>query len=457
MMDDVYSQAVTLNQSFWSEADIDTRFKAGDQTLWNDIYGNLPAFRRKQFNFNRIRRVCNMITGYQRKHRKSLVGVPINNDDDQTATQLTKALMWSMRNANADDVISRCIDSGTITTGISLANVWLDTVSDPYYPDIKVDHVSYNEFLIDPYFKKLDLSDCNFVWRRKWMSKNALKGIFPGREDEIDEMHPRGNRDGKFQFMAEAYNYAMLNLLSYDEYWYRDFREATFVTDTQSGMAFEWEDVEDKLDEQLMRYPTARKIKKQIPTVKVAMLIDGKVFYHGSNPLQIDRYPFIPFIGYYEPELPYMAYRCQGVVRGLRDAQYLYNRRKVIELDIIESQINSGYKYKPDSLVNPKDIFMEGQGRGLALKQGADMGDVEKIMPPDVPPSLIQLSEILGREIQEISGVSDELLGMAEDDKAGILSMLRQGAGLTTLQILFDNMDFSQKLLLIVTGKHREA
>jgi len=45
----------------------------------------------------------------------------------------------------------------------------------------------------------------------------------------------------------------------------------------------------------------------------------------------------------------------------------------------------------------------------------------------------------------EISGVNEELLGSAEDDKAGILSMLRQGAGLTTLQILFDHLDSALK------------
>jgi len=60
---------------------------------------------------------------------------------------------------------------------------------------------------------------------------------------------------------------------------------------------------------------------------------------------------------------------------------------------------------------------------------------------------MIQLSELLAREVQEISGVNEELLGSATDDKAGVLSMLRQGAGLTTLQILFDQLDYSQKLL----------
>lgn len=114
---------------------------------------------------------------------------------------------------------------------------------------------------------------------------------------------------------------------------------------------------------------------------------------------------------------------------------------------MLESQITSGFKYKENALVNPKDVFLAGQGRGLALKAEAQMTDVEQILPPQIPPSMIQLSELLGQEISQISGVNEELLGSADDDKAGILSRLRQGAGLTTLQILFDQLDQSQKLL----------
>ena len=38
-------------------------------------------------------------------------------------------------------------------------------------------------------------------------------------------------------------------------------------------------------------------------------------------------------------------------------------------------------------------------------------------------------------------------LDLPVDEKAGILAMLRQGVGLTTLQRLFDQLDRSQKLL----------
>ena len=90
MMDNTYAKYITINQSFWSEADIDHRFCAGDQTLWNDIYGNLPAFRRRQFNFNRLRRVINMISGYQRQHRKSTSCIPVESAAQKTADQFTK-------------------------------------------------------------------------------------------------------------------------------------------------------------------------------------------------------------------------------------------------------------------------------------------------------------------------------------------------------------------------------
>lgn len=444
-MDETYQHSVTIQQSFWSEADIDSRFRAGDQTLWEDIYGNLPAFRKRQFQFNRIRRICNMITGHQRRHRKSTMYAARENGSEQTAAQFTKLSYWWMDSANIYETISSAFDC-TITTGMSLLSFWADYRSDPISGDPKVNNLSYNEFLIDPYFKKHDLSDCNYVWTRKFLSKVEAKTLYPEQASLIDSIQPKANTDGKFQFLPESYNYGMQNLLYYDEYWYRDYRKQILLVDTRTGETTEWKGDKENLTEYLKKFKNVvTTVEQTIPTVKLATVVEGHVLYNGENPLGIDNYPFVPVLGYYDPQIPYFPWRIQGVVRGLRDAQYLYNRRRVIELDILESQINSGWKVKEDALVNPKDALLSGQGRLLTLKQEAQMSDVEKIQPAQVPPSMIQLSELLGKEVQEISGVNEELLGSADDDKAGILSMLRQGAGLTTLQILFDQLDQAQK------------
>jgi hypothetical protein len=391
-----------------------------------------------------------MISGYQRRNRKSTIVTPIENGDAETADQFTKVMMHIDRTEGVLETISSSFH-GSLVTGMNLLYVWNDLRSDPVSGNIKVDNCSYNSFLIDPYFRKMDLSDCRGILRRQFMNKRQIISILPQYADEILALmtHDSGSgRDGKFQFMPESYSWSVNNLLTYDEFWYQDFREQRVLVDSETGESMEWTGKdEEALKMYLQMYPQVTVVKQDIPTVRLAIVVENKVFYHGPNPLGIDKYPFVPVFSYYNPQMPYMPYRVAGVVRGLRDAQYLYNRRKAIELDILESQINSGFKYKENALVNPKDIFLTGQGRGLALKEEAMMTDVEQIIAPQIPPSMIELSKILADEIQKISGVNEELLGAAVDDKAGILSMLRQGAGLTTLQVLFDNLDYAQKLL----------
>jgi len=449
-MEAFYAESITINQSFWGEADTDTRFEAGDQTLWNDLYGNLPANRKRSFNFNRIRRVINMISGHQRRNRKSIICVPVENGDEETADQFSKILMWVNKQEGVLETVSEAFH-GALVTGMNLLQVWLDYRSDPVSGNIKVDNCSYNSFLIDPYFRKADLSDCNAIWKRSFLTKRECISLLPDKTEEIIGLiglDSGTGRDGKFQFMPESYNYGMKNLLTYDEFYYRDYRTQKMMVDAQTGETLEWNGQdEDRLKEFLITYPSVTIIEQEIPTVRLAIVVQGKVMYDGPNPMGIDKYPFVPVLAYYAPQMPYFPWRIQGVVRGLRDAQYLYNRRRIIELDILESQVYPGWIYKENALVNPSDVFLSGQGRGLALKNDAAMTDVQQIVAPQIPPSMIQLSELLAKEVSEISGVNEELIGSASDDKAGVLSMLRQGAGLTTLQVLFDQLDRSMELL----------
>lgn len=448
LTDDLYTQDININQSRWIDAYIDLRFIAGDQQIWELYQANMPPFRQKQFFFNRIRRVVNMITGYQRRNRKSIVALPTEKNDQTGASKWTKILFSVAQGCNAQEFISEAFEDGTLISGLSLLHTYLDYSEDKVFGDIKLEMVYSMCFMIDPHFKKKDLSDCNYIWRRKWMSSEQLKAVFPHKYwPTLESMKPTGSRDGKFPYMEESTNYSTSNLFTYDEYWYRCYREATYLVDPATGENREYKGSKEDLELFLLLHPSVKKKTEWIPTVRLITMVDGKTLYDGDNPMGIDDFPFVAFWGYYYPELTNYSLRNQGVVRSLRDAQFLYNRRKVIELDILESQINSGFKYKPTSLVNPNDIFMHGQGKGLALKREAEMTDVEQIMAPQIPPSMIQLSEILGREIQEISGINEELLGTADDDKAGILAMVRQGAGLTTLQILFDQLDASSKRL----------
>lgn len=448
-MQSFYDQSMTMNQAFWSDADLDSRFEVGDQSLWVELYGVLPGFRQRNFTFNRIKRVVNMVSGHQRKMRKSTVVTPVENGDAETADQFTKIMMWCNQQESILETISESFH-GALVTGMNLMQVWVDYRTDPVSGNIKVDNCAYNSFLIDPFFRKADLSDCNGIWKRSYLTREECMSLLPDKADEIENLpNSQHARDGKFNFMPESYNYNNDKLFVYDEFYYRCYRQQKILIDTETGEVQEWRsDDKDKLREFLNMYPTIVVSEQQVPTVKVAIVVQGKVMYDGPNPMGIDQYPFVVTLGYFNPQMPSFNNRIQGIVRGLRDSQYLYNRRKIIELEMLESQITIGYKYKENALVNPKDIFLSGQGRGLALKDEAQMTDVEQLVPPQIPPSMLQISEGMAREIMEISGINEELLGMNQSESvSGFDTMLRQSAGITTLQILFDQLDRTQKNL----------
>lgn len=448
MMDHYYTSSYPANAAYWQQGAIDKRFKVGDQSLWSMVYGDNQYFQSRRFFFNLIRRHINMICGYQRKNRKSTVTMP-NQENDALADDYNTVLKWSENRDGFQEYLSQAFE-GACDTGCSLLHLYPDYTLDPISGDLFTDQVSYNNFLIDPYFRKQDLTDCAFIWRRRWVNKEAAKTLIPGKSKEIDKMRPSGMKDGRFPLQAELINIDTNQLFTYDEFHYRTTREASIILDPMTGEAAEWEEDEeqtkDELERTLAQQPWLVVKKTQVPTVKLVLSLGGVPMYHGPNILKIDPYPFVPTLCYHEPDIQSYAWRLQGVVRNLRDSQYLYNRRKVIELDILESQINSGWIFPIDVVTDPKAFRQSGQGFLIPLKAGHLPQEIQRVDAPSIPQSMMELSQSLSEDITKISGVNEELLGAATDDKSGILSMLRQGAGLTTLQTIFDKLDYTQRL-----------
>jgi len=445
-MRDFYQDSAERLQSFWHEASIDARFRAGDQSLWFELHGDIPQENKRQFNFNRIRPLLNMVSGCQRKNRKTTVVLPREDSANGLASQLTDINMWVMQQAKGLELISEACEE-SLVTGLSWLSVWMDYRDDPVSGEIKIDLVPHNSMVFDPYFKKTDLSDCSRIWARKWITKKELKSLFPKKRKELEEMMEGYSFDGKFQYLPENFIYSKKKLLALDEYWHTSTRKVKQIIDTETGESSEWQGDEERLRLFLQAYPEIRVIDKEKQTVSYVVCVNERILYEEKNPYGIDRFPFAPFFCYFDPNLSDLGMKFQGMVRGLRDSQFLYNRRKRIELEMLESQINSGLKVKEGALVSKGDAYKSGQGQVVTISKMSQMEDVQPIPPPRIDPTTIQLSQLLSEEMMRISGINEELLGSADDDKSGVLSMLRQGAALTTLQGIFDRWDFSQKLL----------
>lgn len=461
-IDSDYSANQALWQIFWTESTINTRLEAGDTSLMASVNSTLPNNNRGSWYFNRVRPLLSMVKGHQMRNRKSSIVVPLMNGDQFTADQLSKILLHIFKTQNIYRTISDAFHQGACVAGMNLLHVYLDFERDPINGEIKVDNLPYSAFMIDPYFKQPDLSDASFIWRRSYLSHSACAALMPEYYDEIMALqgNPTGTgRDGRFQYMAEAYGQTQQNRLAYDEYYYRDFRKQKLLVDKETGESLEVTNEENvDIKNFLKDNPRVSLIERNIPTVRLAIMIQDKVFYDGPQPLNIDCMPFVAVIGYYNPMMPYFYSRIQSLATSLRDPQLLLNRRIILSADLLESQVNSGWIFKENTPVDVKHLFQTGQGRIIPIKQDASLADIVPIQPPQIPASFFQLQEVFSKETTLVTGINEELMGQNYDVKSGIRSALQQSAGLTTLEPLFSQLDDSQiylsELILEVVKKN---
>lgn len=442
----VWNDAQSVFQSWLIQADYDSRFKLGDQKLYGRYYQNMVDPLETQFNFNHLLRIHNSILGQQMQRRKSPQIIPQENSDSKTASQLTALQQYIFKKSNLYNLVSQAF-SQALTTGFGAIELWLDNRSDPVSPDIKGAIRGYSSTMFDPYFQKLDLSDANFIWTRSYLTPEECKQILPGQDKDIDYLARRDYKDDKFQYMLENWNLKPTNLAAVDNYWHLSTRSAKFIHDIYTNDVVEiTEDMNvDFLQERIKVDERLEIVKKEVPTVELAIAINSKVLYKG-NPYGVDQYPIIPFFGYMDSQANEFSLKIQGIIRQSRDVQFLYNRRKRIELDILESSGTSTLAIMEGTLVDDRQAFQTGQGRRLFVKRTAPQGldGIRPLPAPNVSQDAIAISQQLKEEIGAIVGGNDEVFGNSETDVAGIVTWLRQGAGMTTLHPLFENLDQAQ-------------
>lgn len=451
ILQNIYTRFQSVEEVRWNESNIDTRFWAGDQDYIYQYFTFAPNYNFKNFYFNIIRQPVCMITGYQRQHRKSLSVTPVEMASQHTADQFNKLLQFSFTKRHILETFSDAVEQ-SVTSGFVLIQPYLDFTEDPINGVLDLKIWEYNSFMIDPYARKADLSDCNWVWLQKFLSKKEAIAQFPEHAELIGSMGGYSNRDGQFYFLPENYNIARNDLLVLSYYWYRSTRKQRKLYNKKTGEITEWRDSKEAIQEYLKVFPELEEIEVELPTWNVAVILNKSVLYIGQNPLNFDECPFVPVFWDYEPWQAQYNLRVRSLVRYLRDCQFLFNRRIILNHDISESSINSGWMYFENSVANEENIMYSGQGKHVVLKedfkaQGID-NTIRKIVPNAVPPSDLSLADQMQSLVNPLSLVTPELLG-ASDEKglAGITEMLRQGAGLVTLQKYFDQWDRSLKLL----------
>ena len=443
--DESYNDAYRAWDPFFPEAERDLRFYLGDQ--WSEAEKkSLFAEGRNAFVFNRIRPVINMITGYQRQHRLSSMVTPVENSDQKTADQLSQCLMHVMNYGNGYQVVSDCF-GGAVKTGWNLASVYLDYRDDPINGDIRFTREPWNGFILDPYMTSLDLNDCSYMLRRKYIGVDLAKSMLPGQEKEVESLNHIGwERDDKFTWLPYQRQPSGQELLAYNEYYQQKWKSQKIIVDMETGEYKDWEGDKELFKQLKLINPNFELSSRQQRYIEKHIIVNDQLMRTEINPYGLDEYPFVPYTAIWEPESDNWGLKVQSLTRCMIDPQKESNRRRSQMIDLLDSQINSGWIATEGSVVNPRSLFQASQGKVIWRNQDAAPGSIEKIPPAQIPPSMFQLQQQFDADIKEIAGVNDAAFGQMESgNESGILAMLRQGAAITNLQDVFDNLRFSQK------------
>lgn len=443
-----YERAYQQLNTYYAEAYRDLSYSLGNQWSLEEI-AYLNNQRRSSFTYNMIRRLVNLVEGIQRDGRLATKISPIEDSSEDTAELMTDVMQYIMTSGAGYDKLSQAFRD-SLVTGISWICPYLDYRGDPVNGDVKFNITNWNDSIWDPFFFEKDMSDCSFWARRKYLDRTTVISLLPEQEDRINAL-PYGNRDDKFTYMSFARNWGMQKLLNYTEYWRRKWEVRDVLVDMDSGETTEWKGPKDRLQFIQALHPNLKIIRKPVRTVELGIIVEGELLYYGKDPWGLDDYPCVPiFGGDYSPTYDLYTWKLQGIVRYIRDPQTELNKRISRHVDLLDSQLNSGWIAKTGAVTNTSSLFKSGNGQVVFIRPDANMEDVQRIMPPDIPQGQMLLTEMFNEIIPNILGINPEMLGMPENEKvetAAILAKMRQSAGLISLRGVFDNLAESQKIL----------
>ena len=444
---ETYQDSYNGMNQFYSLAEKDLKFYLGDQ--WDAAEKKkLLDEGRHAFCFNFIRKNIDLLVGYQIAHRLSSVVAPVEHTDQKGADQRSKLLLYILQYGEAYKEITNSF-AGGLKTGFNLLSLWTDYRDDPIDGDIRFGRDPFSGFICDPYFTQLDFSDCSHIIRRKYLSEQQAASLLPNMKKDIKSLAKIGwDKDDKFTWLPYQRQPSGKNFLAYNEFYQQKWKDVPMIVDRETGEYDEWEGDNEALRFFMNKFPQLEKVNRPKRYIERQIIVNNEYMTSDINPNGLDEYPFVPFMGIFEPEAESWALKAQSLTRFMIDPQRESNQRRSQLSDMVNSQINTGYLAKKSAIVNPKSLFQSSQGKVVWLTDNAQPGDVEKIIPSQIPQSMFELMKQFDQDIMTVCGINDASFGMTENaQESGIMMMLRQSSSVVSLQHIFDNLRFAQKCL----------
>ena len=404
--------------------------------------------------YNVIQQSINWVTGAEKRGRTDFKVLPRGKEDAKQAEGKTKYLKYLSDVNRTPFHRSRGFEDA-VKVGIGWLECGVQDEDDgePIYNRYE----SWRNMLFDSASTELDGSDMRYIFRSKWVDEDIAKALFPNRAAQIEDAVVDASLysynegiDGDLPMDMPEWdrgrNGALNTIITHRrrrvrliEAWYRLPEKVEKIR----GSAFNGQiyDKNDPRHEEVLQAGKAVLVSKVMMRTRVAIMTNADLLWDSPSPYRHNRFKFVPIWGYKRGRdgLPY------GMIRSLRDIQDDVNKRMAKALHIISTnKVIMDEGALPDGTTmedfaaevsRPDAIIVKRPGKEIVL-------NVDR----DLEPAHIDLASRNIAMIQQVGGVTDELLGRATNATSGVAVQKRQEQGSLATSRFFDNLRLAEQM-----------
>ena len=438
--------------SEWREAaEKEYAFKDGHQ--WTDAEkADLEERSRVPVVFNRVQVILASVSGSEINNRTEVRFIPREIGDAKPNEILTAGAEWFRDEANAEDEESQAFED-TLVCGLGWTETLLDYTADTDGAP-RVVRIDPLEMCWDAHSHRKGLQDATRMARVRTIPISEAKDMFP--EADLADLNAdwisadKDEGEEHLQLIGDQYKSGRKgggetsgSTVTVVQAQWRERVRAVEYVDPQDGERKEmpkgdWDKLAKVMpvDIAIPNRPVTRYVWKQAFLGKSGILLENQPCKDGST--------FKAITGNYDRK----EKRFYGLLRVMMDPQKYANKWLSQTLHIINSNSKGGVMYEAGAVDDAK-AFEDGWAAAdsaVMVRDGAlSQGKIQPKPQVQMPAALMQLTQFAISTIRDTSGVSLELMGMADRQQAGVLEYQRKQASMTTLAVYFDSLRFYRK------------
>lgn len=427
----------------------------GKQWVDTDIAA-LQRFRRPALTINKIKTTVSTVLGEQISNRSEISFRPRGG----TRNAATADILSKVFKQISDNNQLQWVRSDVFLDGMVSSRGFYDVriqFNDSLEGEVEISQLNPNCVLLDPDACSYDPEKWSEVFVTSWMTADEIEVLHDKKKADILR-----NRDGSsFEYGGDS----IADLSLYDTFagegrkqpsyvendrdtdthvvrcirvidrQYRKLRKVRhFVNPVTGDLRAIPEGWDDDRIAAVRQAAELEVMEKVVRAIRWTVTADDVVLKDEWSP-----YEHLTVVPYF----PYFMYgKTAGMVEDLLGPQELLNKATSQELHVINTTANSGWKVKAGSLTNMtvEELEQKGAQTGLVLEV-AEVNDVEKIQPNQVPTGLDRVTFKAEEHIKSVSGVNDSMQGFDREDVAArAIEKKRQAGSTSTLSKPLDNL-----------------